>query len=561
MFDRNQNGAGKRQWRRSQLSRVRRLLRRGAEFRRSEDGSMVFFSLVILTIMLFLGGMAVDLMRYEAERSRIQATADTAALAAASMRQERPPVQVVQDWFQKAQLSDALMGVTLDQGLNYRSVRADTRTVTRPYFMHMMGIDQLRSVAAGTAVERRTNVEISLVLDISGSMEGTKMTRLKSAASEFVTGLLQEDTENRVSISVVPYSGQVNVGPDLLSRFNLTDRHNFSHCIDLPASAYTTLPLSRTAPMPQHAAADTFNTSNTSTSWSTTNMAPGTSNIWCMPNATNRVRVFSNNRTTLVNQINAMEAVGATSIDAGLRWGSALLDPSARSLVNSLADAGIVPSYFRNRPRDYNDPENLKVIVLMTDGEHWPNEKIADGYRSGPSIIYRHSDGNYSIFHASRAGTNKYWVPHRSEWRAVPWAGSTSCSTWSCVPTATATPLDWQTVWQQLRVQWVAQQLYVRALGGTLASHLNTLRVREGTVIGSGPHEVSTMDNRLNQLCTLVKQQNVVIFGIAFEAPVGGANVIRNCASPNRFYDVAGLDIANAFRSIRVQISALRLTQ
>lgn len=522
---------------------------------------MILFSMTVLLIMLFVGGMAIDLMRYEAERSRVQATADAAALAGASMRQVLQPRVVVEDWFAKAELTGSLTGVTVDQGLNFRSVRAETRTVTRPYFMHMLGIEELRSNAAGTAEERRTNVEIAMVLDISGSMAGTKLTNLKSAATEFVTDILAEDAENRVSISVVPYSGQVNIGPDLTSRFTLTDRHTATYCVDLPASAYTTLGLSRTLAMPQHADADTYNTSNTSTSWSTTNMAPGTTNRWCMPNATNRVRVHGNNRITLVNQINAMEAIGATSIDAGLRWGSALLDPSARSLVHSLADAGIVPTHFRGRPYDYDDEENLKVIVLMTDGEHWPNEKIADGYRSGPSIIYRHSDGFYSIFHAGRAGTSKYWVPHRSEWRAVPWAGSTSCTTLSCVPTATRTPLDWQTVWQQLRVQWVAQQMYVRALGGTLASHLNTLRVREGTVIGSGPHEVSTMDNRLNALCTLLKGQNVAIFGIAFEAPTAGANVIRNCSSPNRFYDVAGLDIGMAFRSIRAQISALRLTQ
>lgn len=521
---------------------------------------MVVFALTVLLIMLFVGGMAIDLMRYESERSRVQATADAAALAGASMRQTLPATAVVNDWFAKADLTDSLTGVTVQNGLNFRTVRAETRTVTRPYFMHMLGVDELRSNAAGTAEERRTNVEIALVLDISGSMAGTKMTRLKSAAVEFVENVLGEDTENRVSITVVPYSGQVNIGPDLTSRFNLTDRHTYSYCVDLPNSTWSSIGLSRTAAMPQHADADTYNTSNTSSGWSTSSMTPGTTNRWCMPNATNRVRVHSNNLVQLRNQINAMEAIGATSIDAGFRWGAALLDPSARSLVSNMASAGIVPSYFQNRPFNYNDPEVLKVIVLMTDGSHWPNEKVADGYRSGPSIIYRHSDGYYSIYHASRSG-NKYWVPHRSEWRAVPWSGSTSCTTWSCVATATATPLNWQTVWQQLRVQWVAQQMYVRALGGTLASHLNTLRVREGTVIGSGPHQVTTMDNRLNGLCSLVKAQNVAIFGIAFEAPPEGASVIQNCASPNRFYDVNGTGITTAFRSIRSQISALRLTQ
>ncbi len=546
---------------------IRAALARAARFRRAEDGSMLFFSMVVLLIMLFVGGMAIDLMRYEAERTRAQAIADASVLAAASMRQTRPPTQVVQDWFAKAELSESLTGVTVDNGLNYRSVRAHTRTATRPYFMQMMGIKELSSDAASTAEERRTNVEIAMVLDISGSMAGTKLTRLKDAAAEFVTNILSEDTENRVSISVVPYNGQVNVGPDLMSRYNVQGAtHTKSYCIDLPSSGvnsvYTKLAMPMTTAVTQHAWADTFNTSNTSTGWSTSSMAPDfNSNLWCPSNTTNRVRVHRNDISALTTQIKTLTAVGATSIDAGLRWGATMIDPGSRPLVTSLANAGIVPAAFRGRPFDYDDEEVLKVIVLMTDGEHWPNEYVNSAYKTGDSPIYKHSDGYYSIYHADRAGTNKYWVPHRSEWRAVPWSGSTSCTTMSCVTAATKIPLKWPTVWENLKVQWVANQLYKRAMGNTVDYWINQLRTREGTVIGSGPHEVSTMDTRINSLCTLLKGQNVAIFGIAFEAPTNGQNVIRNCASPGRYYDVNGLDISTAFRAIRAQISALRLTQ
>lgn len=547
--------------RQAMRARLRDARKRAQRFAGADDGGMVFFALVILTIMLFVGGMAIDLMRYEAERSRIQAVADSSALAAASMRQDLPPVQVVEDWFAKADLSDALTGVVVDTGMNYKTVRAETRTVTRPYFMHMLGIDELRSAAAGRATERRTNVEISLVLDISGSMAGSKMTNLKSAAVEFVDRILREDTENKVSISLVPYNGQVNIGPDLINRYNLTDRHTSTYCVDLPTEAWNNLALSRTTPWPQNANADTYNSSNTSTGWSNDRMSPSSANRWCFPNAANRILAFNNSRTGLIARINNLEAIGATSIDLGLRWGAALIDPDSRSLVSEMVSAGIVPSSFEGRPFDYDDEENIKVIVLMTDGSHWPNEKVADGFRSGTSPIYLHSDGMYSIHHPGRDGTYKYWVPHRSEWRNVPWSGSSTCQTWSCVSTSTRTPLTWQTVWQQLRVQWVANQMYRRALGGTVTQWVNHLRVREGTVIGAGPHEVSTMDTRLNNLCTKLKDENVMIFGIAFEAPPTGAQVIQNCASSNRFYDVNGLDISTAFRSIRAQISALRLTQ
>lgn len=541
--------------------------RAGRRFRRDEDGGMIFFGLIILLIMLFAGGMAVDLMRYESERTRIQATADAAALAAASMRQTRDATEIVEDWFDRADLSHALTRVVPDTtSLNYRRVRVETRTTTRPYFMHMMGINELSAAGQGSAEERRTNVEISLVLDVSGSMDGTRIQRLRSAAVEFVENTLADDTEERVSISLVPYNGQVDIGPNLITKYNVTQRHNNSYCVDLPPSVYGSESLSRTTPMPQHVHADMWNTSGTN-GYSTGSMAPeAVTNRWCMNNANNRVRVLSNNVNDLRTQINNLTAIGATSIDAGLRWGAALIDPEAQSVVNELASQGVVNTRFRGRPFEYDDPEALKVIVLMTDGEHFPNEYIADDYRTGNSVIYKHTDGNYSIYHASRTGTDKFWIPHKGAWRSHRWAGE-SCNSQgrNCtytVPSGSGTPLTWTQVWNELRVNWVAYQLYVRAIGGTLAQRMDQLRVREGVLrTAPTPHDAFGMDSRLLELCGHLKARNVAIFGIAFEAPARGTGLIRDCSSPGRFFDVNGLDISTAFRNIRAQISALRLTQ
>ncbi|MGN0933735.1 pilus assembly protein TadG-related protein [Falsigemmobacter intermedius] len=541
-----------------------RLTRALLRFHRDESGAMIYLALVVVLIMLFIGGTAVDLMRYEAQRTRIMSAADSAALAAASMRQVATPEEVVQNWFEAKNLSHALVGVQQDIGLNYRDVQVQTRAVSRNFFMHLLGIDELRSTHAGRAEERRTNVEIVLVLDLSGSMDSNlKLTRLKAAAVEFVENMLGEDQGDKVSISVVPYNGQVYIGPTLMAQYHITDRHDRSYCVDLPPTSYSRLAFSPTTPMPQHAAADTYNSSDTGSGWSRNNMAPGTSNIWCPNIPANTVRVLSNNIVQLRQQINALQAVGATSIDAGLRWGAALLDPSTRPVVSNLIRQGQISEAFEGRPSAYNDRETLKVLVLMTDGEHWPNEHVQDGYRSGPSPIYRHSDGNYSIFHDRRGETRNYYVPHKSAWYPHRWAGET-CGRTSCtaiVPSGSGTPLDWQEVWQDLRVQWVANQLYRRPLGITLDAAISRLRNREGTVNSSGPHGVALMDGRLNTLCSLLKAQNVAVFGIAFEAPAGGANVIRNCVSPGRFYDVQGLDLREAFRSIRAQTQTLRLTQ
>lgn len=528
-----------------------------ARFRREEDGSLVVFSVFMFLIILFVGALGVDLMRFEMERAKLQSTLDRAVLAAADIDQSLDPVEVVNDYFTKSGLEGSVTGVTVQQGLGFRSVSATARKQISTQLIHMLGVDTLSAPAAGAAEERVDNVEISMVLDISGSMQSNnKITNLRSAGREFIDAVFENAADGKVSLSIVPYNGQVNVGPDLIDKYNITNRHNQTYCVDLPASVYTSAAMSRNLAMPQHVFADTYNTSNTSSSYSTTNMTPSTVNRWCDPNPANRIRVHSSNVTQLKNQINALEPIGATSIDAGMRWGTALLDPSARSVVSDLVSEGRVSASFNGRPLNYNDPEVLKVLVLMTDGEHWPNEYVNDNFRSGPSNVYRNSaDNRYSVYHEHVTGKEKYWIPHTGTWSEAPWGGTT-------LSNGTASQLDWTQVWQQVRVQWAAQHFYRRALGGTLATWNNMLRTREGTVISGGPHEVSTMNNRLLNLCNQAKAQGVVIYTVAFEAPTLGQNLMRSCASSsNHAFDVDGLDIRSAFASIATSIRKLRLTQ
>ena len=70
------------------------------------------------------------------------------------------------------------------------------------------------------------------------------------------------------------------------------------------------------------------------------------------------------------------------------------------------------------------------------------------------------------------------------------------------------------------------------------------------------------MDTTMLQSCTQAKDNGVVIYGIAFEAPPQGQAVISGCASsPAHYFDAQGLSIQTAFRAIASNISQLRLTQ
>jgi Flp pilus assembly protein TadG len=531
---------------------LHRMARRVRYFRQSQDGSLIVFGLFILVIMLMIGGMSVDLMRHEAARTQCQNTADRASLAAAAMRQTLEPEDVVTDYFEKAGASDCLVDTVVDEGLNYRNVRVDTRVDVPSMFMQMLGVDELVTPGVGAAEERITNVEISLVLDISGSMgSNSKIQNMRDAAEEFVREILEDDLENRISVSLVPYNGQVNIGPDLTDVFNITHQHGYPdvYCVDLPPSVHGSTFMSPTLPMPQTGYVDTFTNTSTTNGYVNT-QAPNPANVWCPATSANFVQALSNDLEDIEDRIENLTAIGATSIDAGLRWGVALLDPLARPTVDALADLGHVPDHFRGRPLEWDDPEVLKVVVLMTDGEHFVEERLNDDYRVGPSPIFRrNSDGRYSIHHPGVSGSNKYWVPHRNEWRSAPWGG-----------TSGSTRLDWADVWGQLRMKWVAWQLYARALGGG-SSSWRSYYYNEMMSEFRSQTPTTTMDDRLQETCDAAKLNNVRIFGIAFEAPSNGRTQIQNCASPGLYYDVNGLQITTAFRQIRSQISQLRLTQ
>jgi len=78
------------------------------KFKTDEDGSLAVMSLFLIPMMLILGGMAVDFMRFESERAIIQDTADRAALAAANLEftNTGQGADRVQDFFEKAGLEE-----------------------------------------------------------------------------------------------------------------------------------------------------------------------------------------------------------------------------------------------------------------------------------------------------------------------------------------------------------------------------------------------------------------------------------------------------------------------
>ncbi len=549
-----------------------------SRFRQDEDGALIIFALILFFLMMTIGGVAVDFMRYEQRRTALQNTLDRGVLAAAALNQQLDAESVVRDYMVKAGLGTNIDEVRVDKSLNGRNVTAKGTIDTDPYFLHLVGINELDAKGASGAEQRTNNVEIALVLDVSGSMSGAKITALRAAASEFVQTVLANDTQHRTSISVVPYNAQVNLGAQLASQYALTNLNKVpgANCVELPPTVYSGPGISTNVAMPMAAFADVTSSTNQTTSF----VSP-TDNNYARMNASapfcrknnpeNVVRLPGNDVDTLQKQIKALTAGGNTSITLGMKWGMTLLDPGSRSIFNTLIANGAMPANFAGRPYDYGDDGSMKVIVLMTDGEHVAHTRINDAFKTGSSPIWRSTgDGNYSIFHATSrplaAGTKQYWVPHlcvssdckdgkntAEAWRSSPWDSGSG-----------ATPQNWEDVWANERLSWVAWQLYARALGTN--KDTRTLQYDAAiTKLSSAYASATEMNTSLQSTCTQAKDRGVLVYGIAFEAPANGTTQIRKCAlSDSYFFNASttgGLDIQTAFRTIATNITQLRLTQ
>lgn len=193
--------------------KLRCLIRAARSFSKDESGVLVIFSLFLFVIMLLVGGLSVDFLRVEDQRTKMQATLDRAILAAADLDEKRPAKEVVEDYFDRAGLKDYLKDVKVYPDITGRSVTAEASFDLDTFFLRLAGVNSLAVSTNGAAREHIEKSEISLVLDISGSMRfDDRMGDLKPAAKNFVEQVLKPDVADLVSISIIPYAGQTNPG-------------------------------------------------------------------------------------------------------------------------------------------------------------------------------------------------------------------------------------------------------------------------------------------------------------------------------------------------------------
>jgi Flp pilus assembly protein TadG len=554
------------------------------KFTRGEEGSTMVLGLFVFVVMLAAGGMAVDFMQAERERAQIQYTLDRAILAGAALSQPLVPKDVVEDYFQKSGLDNYNLSVSTPEESNTltsRRVEAHATSNVNNYFVNMVGIGDMLVSAEGAAEERVQNVEISMVLDVSGSMgSSSKMTNMKTAALEFVETVLTTDNINRVSINLVPYNMQVNAGEALLDAldadFNVTNEHDNSHCLDFTSTQFQSSAISSGTTYQRTGHFDPFYTSinHPATSSDDNN----TRLFMCPTTDYSEITLLSQNLSDLQDKINALQPGGNTSIDIGVRWGSTLLDPSVNSVLDELSGDDAVDAVFSDRPAAYDDSDSIKIMIVMTDGINTTQYTLDDDYDSGDSnvwvtedstIMSIYDDYNNEYFVTNTYNDNYYgnsnvygdlngsgyrWTEggEYEKWANSPHEFHGTVS--NGFPTGDVRRLTWPEVWDMMGTRYNAyyNQYRMRNWG----SEYYDWRDKVTNSIGG-----STKDSRLSNACDAAKDNGVVIFSIGFEVTTSSAAVMEDCASSeSHFYRVEGIEISDAFNAIAQTIQRLKLT-
>lgn len=397
---------------------------------RREDGTFAVFSLFVFLSMLLVAGLAIDLMRHETVRLRMQGVTDRATLAATMIRDNPSNAtaeQILTAYFAaeglEAQLGDNYSIV--DDPETGRTVTVVPGATVPSLFMSLVGIENFAVATpaqAREAIAGRVRLELVMVLDVSGSMNGQgKIDVMRTAAAQLANTLLADTRDGDVAITLVPYDTWVLPPNGFLNSFTAVS--GTGACNDWLAwnSILNTLSL----PTQRR-------NCNTST--------------WA------QVLPYEDNAVDAVMAINSLVARGTTSIDLGVRWGAMFFDPSIRPAITDMITAGTVSSVFRDRPFDWDEPDLVRALILLTDGQNCCGERYG-----------------------------------------------------------------------------LAQQ------------DLNTTAV-----------------------CTELREQDVIIYSIAFQAPTAGANLMQACASSASHYFNADVsELLSVFDAIgnNIQTQALRLTQ
>lgn len=505
-------------------------------FARDEGGTVVVIFALAMIPLIMMAGMGIDYSVNSNARQQAQTAVDSAALALAMLPPTTTDVdlQTRADSTVRAALANAhVSGLTVVMTHTGDIITVAAKGTTATSLTRIANFQSLPLNVSGTANRSMTNLEIALVLDNTGSMAGTKLTNLKSAATDLVTRLFKQadpTKANAVRIGIVPFTMTVNVGPgaagsdwlDLYAessihkqifatttsaanRFSLFTamKKTWAGCVETRPSPYDvqeTAP-SRTVPdtlyVPYFAPDESDNDDRAVNDYMN-DLAPGDGNGMGMSDRTRQGQINKYSK-------NAFK-VSSTDRQGGTKY---LYGPNSGCEIQPLTRLTTSQSTLTNAINAMTVIGDTNIPIGLMWGWHLlsPNGPYRDGVAYG------------------NANTKKFIV---------------------------------------LMTDGQNQSAYVNSANQSYYSGIGFIwQNRDGTTSSDNSVRTAAIDTRLSTLCTNVKKEGIQIFTVRVEVTDGTSNVLKNCAtSPSMFFDVTNASgLPAVFQAIADQISELRISK
>lgn len=365
-----------------------------ANFRRDEGGNfMMIFAFATAAIFLTVG-MAVEFSHSINMKTRVTNSLDAATLATArALSIGEITEEQAKNYLEAVFIANIGVDSLNDSDFTIEDITVNS--VNKTVSAKAVYDQDLRFISVGAAADKQavgsnsaatygiSDIEVAMVLDTTGSMDGSKITALKEAAEIGVEELLSVNsaTDEKVRISLIPYSYAVNTGP--LAQYVYADFKNKKSAAPLYSNeffddtgiGYDIAAFQETGNMADMYANDDGTPvdacatdrkkpkNGTSYQYSDANpsygMLPRDSRLhtdWC-PSAA--LMPLSSDETALKNRIGSLSASGWTAGHIGLQWAWYTLSHDWHDYMPSGA-----------RPGDpIADDDLQKYVILMTDGE------------------------------------------------------------------------------------------------------------------------------------------------------------------------------------------------
>ena len=221
--------------------------------------------------------------------------------------------------------------------------------------MRIAGRDAYTVSAEAAGRFDQTDIEVAMMLDVTGSMRGSKISDLKLAATDAVDILIPDDKRRGVRIGLVPYASSVNAGKHFAPEVTAGGELEVAGAGGGLATPGFNVPTDScvTGRGGRDAATDASYKDAPLGSDRRTVQADRAS-LRC-PKAT--IQALTSDRAELKRQIGKYRAEGYTAGHLGVAWSYYLLSENWQPLYRT-----------ENRPAAYSAGVR-KIAILMTDGE------------------------------------------------------------------------------------------------------------------------------------------------------------------------------------------------